>query len=219
MEGGGGNRTWCCNYCGKRVVGSYTKVKGHLLKLPKHGVEGCLVISDEVFEATKKEHVQAESRKAQQELNARKKAEYVFLPQGYDLAHHKKRKGMAPMGDITDAFNVQQRDIADKEAARMFFACGLPFNFARSPYFRKYSLTLANSKLAGYTPSSYDRLRTTMLAQEKEHIIRLLQPFRDTWRKKGVSVCSDGWSDGQRRPLINIMAASAGGAMFIKAID
>lgn len=32
-------------------------------------------------------------------------------------------------------------------------------------------------------------------------------------------MCSDGWSDGQRKPLINIMAASVGGAMFIKAID
>ncbi|KAH7849035.1 hypothetical protein Vadar_012041 [Vaccinium darrowii] len=106
VEGGGGNRTWCCNYCGKRVVGSYTKVKGHLLKLPKHGVEGCLVISDEVFEAIKKEHVQAESRKAQQELNARKKAEYVSLPQGSDLAHHKKRKG-------GDQFDIEGREVIE----------------------------------------------------------------------------------------------------------
>ncbi|KAH7847845.1 hypothetical protein Vadar_030829 [Vaccinium darrowii] len=135
------------------------------------------------------------------------------------LPNKKKGKGMAPSSALPDAFNIAQRDVADKEAARMFYACGLPFNFARSPYFRKYSLTLANSKLAGYTPPSYNRLRNTLLSQEKTHINRLLQPFKDTWRKKGLSLCSDGWSNIQRRPLINIMAASQSGAMFVKAID
>ena len=69
---------------------------------------------------------------------------------------------------------------------------------------------LENCRLAGYVPPSFDRLRTTLLAQEKEHINRLLQPIKDTWKKKGVSVVSDGWSDRQRRPLINV---------FLKAID
>ena len=34
-----------------------------------------------------------------------------------------------------------------------------------------------------------------------------------------MSICSDGWSDAQRRPLINIMAVSEGGPMFLKAIN
>ncbi|KAF7150894.1 hypothetical protein RHSIM_Rhsim02G0187800 [Rhododendron simsii] len=72
---GGGNRTWICNYCNKRVVGSYTKVKGHLLRLPHHSVEGCLSISDQVLEAIRKEHEAVEAKKAQLALNARKKAE------------------------------------------------------------------------------------------------------------------------------------------------
>ncbi|GFY85676.1 hypothetical protein Acr_04g0004140 [Actinidia rufa] len=157
-DGGGGNRTWNCNYCNKKVFGSYTKVKGHLMRLAHHNVEG-------------KEwpQVTVEAKKAQQALNARRKADYVSIP--------------------------EERDVADKEATRMFYASGLPFNFARSPYFRKYSLTLANSRLAGYVPPSFDRLRTTLLAQEKVHINR------------------------QRRPLINVMAASSGRAMFVKAID
>ncbi|XP_058189375.1 uncharacterized protein LOC131306961 [Rhododendron vialii] len=216
---GGGNRIWSCNYCSKVVTDSYTKVKGHLLKIPSSGVEDCKIILDAVFDAIKREHAQAETRKAQQELNAKNKAAYVSLPEGSDLAHRKKRKGMAPQGPLPDAFNATQRDVADKEAARMFFANGLPFNFARPPYFRQYSFTLANSRLVSYRPPTYDRLRTTLLSQQKEHVNKLLQPFKDTWRKKGVSVCSDGWSDRQRKQLINIMAASVGGAMFIKAID
>ncbi|GMP85368.1 hypothetical protein CsSME_00038555 [Camellia sinensis var. sinensis] len=126
---------------------------------------------------------------------------------------------MALPGALQKSFNVAQRDIADKDCARMFYASGLPFNLARSPYFRKYSQSLANSSLMGYTPPSYDRLRTTLLSQEKAHVSRLLQPIRDSWNKKGVSLLSDGWLDRQRRPLINVMASSAGGAMFVKAID
>ena len=34
-----------------------------------------------------------------------------------------------------------------------------------------------------------------------------------------MSICSEGWSDAQRRPLINIMAVSESGLMFFKAIN
>ena len=94
-DGGGGNRTWNCNYCNKKVVGSYTKVKGHLLRLAHHNVEGCMAISDDVLEAIKK-HEAAEAKKAQQALNARRKADYGSITDGSDLLQQKKRKGMAP---------------------------------------------------------------------------------------------------------------------------
>ena len=34
-----------------------------------------------------------------------------------------------------------------------------------------------------------------------------------------MSICSDGWSDAQRRPLINIKTFSKSGPMFLKAIN
>ena len=34
-----------------------------------------------------------------------------------------------------------------------------------------------------------------------------------------MSICSDGWSKAQRRPLINIIAVSKGGSKFFKAIN
>lgn len=87
------------------------------------------------------------------------------------------------------------RDKADKEAARIFYASYLPFNLAKNPYFIQYSRTLANNNLAGYVPPTYNRLRATLLAQEKEHVLKKLQPIKDSWRRKGVSIVSDGWSD------------------------
>ncbi|XP_074287726.1 uncharacterized protein LOC141612878 [Silene latifolia] len=190
----GGNRKWSCNYCKKIVTGSYTKVKGHLLKLPNHNVEKCLAISNEVLTELLQEHNLAESRKNRENEEAKKRQAYVTLPSGSDLVQPKKRKGT-----VTECFNMAERDDADKECARMIYACSLPFSLVVNPHFK--------------------RLRTTLLAQEKAHIDGLLQPFRDSWKKKGLSLCSDGWTDRQHHPLINMMAASGGGAMFLKAYD
>ena len=45
-----------------------------------------------------------------------------------------------------------------------------------------------------------------------------MKPIKDCWLENCVSIVSDGWSDPQRRPLINIMAVLDGGLVFIKAI-
>ena len=48
---------------------------------------------------------------------------------------------------------------------------------------------------------------------------KLLDPTRKSWNEKGLIVVTDGWTDSQRKPLINFMAASECGAMFLKAIN
>ncbi|GJV42729.1 hypothetical protein Tco_1421169 [Tanacetum coccineum] len=77
----------------------------------------------------------------------------------------------------------------------------------------------ANQNLGGYVPPGYNKLRTTLLQQEKANVERLLKPIKETWREKGVTIVTDGWSDPHRRPIINFMATSENGPMFIKAIN
>ncbi|KAK9923935.1 hypothetical protein M0R45_032331 [Rubus argutus] len=67
--------------------------------------------------------------------------------------------------------------------------------------------------------TGYNALRTTLLAKERKNIEFHLQPIKATWKDKGVSVCSDGWSDAQRRPIINVMAACESGPMMLKAVN
>ncbi|KAG6504903.1 hypothetical protein ZIOFF_037251 [Zingiber officinale] len=47
----------------------------------------------------------------------------------------------------------------------------------------------------------------------------MLKPTKAAWKQKGVSICSDGRSDIQRRPLINIMVVCESGPIFLKAIN
>ena len=62
-------------------------------------------------------------------------------------------------------------------------------------------------------------MRTTLLQKERAHVERLLKPIKDFWLENCVSIVFDGWSDPQRRPLINIIAVSDSDPVFIKAID
>lgn len=91
--------------------------------------------------------------------------------------------------------------------ARMFHTADVPFTVARHPWFRKAFTFAANKSnhLSGYVPPSYNKTRTTLLVRERTHVERMLQPIKATWRSKGVTIVSDGWSDPQRRPLLNFM--------------
>ncbi|PHT89161.1 hypothetical protein T459_04274 [Capsicum annuum] len=164
------------------------------------------------------ENEKAEKKKSTVQLDARRRADYVSLPEGSDLSQPKKRKGSTGRA-LEKLFSIANRNIADKLAARMFYTSGLSFNLSTSPYFKMYSEFLAANPIPNYVPPTYNRLRTTLLAQGKANINKKLQPIRDTWKRKGLSICSDGWSDIKRRPLINIMGASSGGPTFLKSIN
>ncbi|KAJ7961380.1 DUF659 domain-containing protein [Quillaja saponaria] len=47
----------------------------------------------------------------------------------------------------------------------------------------------------------------------------MLELIKKTWKENGGSIVSDGWTDAQHMSLINFMATSKGGLIFLKAID
>ena len=71
----------------------------------------------------------------------------------------------------------------------------------------------------GYKPPGYEKLRTTILHDERKHVEAQLQPIKDFWVQSGVSIISDGWKDCRNRPLINVIAVCPKGTIFLKAID
>ena len=126
----------------------------------------------------------------------------------------KMRKGS--IGSIEKTFNMGACEIVNSEIARMFSGGGgCLFTLLEI----LIMLVPSSSQLPGYVPPGYNALRTTLLQKEKINIENLLEPIKKTWNEKGVSICSNGWSDAQRRPLINIMAVSKSGSMFFKAIN
>ncbi|XP_021722603.1 uncharacterized protein LOC110690084 [Chenopodium quinoa] len=225
ISGGGGNYNWKCNFCGEVKNGSYTRVKAHLLGEQGKGIQTCNKVKIDDLAKLRSLHRESEDYKksllpkvppfSNEPISSHTSTEATSMRLG-SFDNVKKRKSK---NTISDAFNVKSRDHLDSEIARMFYTGGLPFNLARNPYYVSSYTMAANSNLSGYKPPEYNKLRTTLLCKETENVDRLLQPMKATWKTKGVSIVSDGWSDPQRRPLINIMIASETGPMFMKAID
>nr|XP_034580677.1 uncharacterized protein LOC117843997 [Setaria viridis] len=100
--------------------------------------------------------------------------------------------------------------------ARIFYTGGIPFNLARNPNYRASYNFVANHGMGGYVPPGTNKLRTTLLQQEKANVERHLEPIKSTWPTKGVPIAADGWTDTQKRSLLNFIAVTESGPMFLK---
>jgi len=97
---------------------------------------------------------------------------------------------------LESSFNIQARDTLNFEIAMMFYSSGLPFNLAKSHYYRNaFSYAANTSNLSGCVPPTYKKFRCPLLSKERIHVENLLQPIRNSWKHTGVTIVSDGWSD------------------------
>ncbi|XP_075675128.1 uncharacterized protein LOC142644387 [Castanea sativa] len=226
----GGNTYFKCNYCGVVYMGSYSRVKAHLLKIPNKGIKPC----PKVTPSHRLEMQQMYDKVENNKLERERRSQIPLpppppgrgpIPISQFRRHERsdstnpidgKRRKVAVNNTLEKAYQNNARHELDSTIARMFYTVGLPFNFARNPYYHNSYAYAATRSIPGYVPPGYNALRTTLLQKERAHVEGLLKPIKDFWLENGVSIVFDGWSDPQRRPLINIMAVSDGGPVFIK---
>ncbi|XP_062217774.1 uncharacterized protein LOC133917997 [Phragmites australis] len=209
-----------CNFCHKIIPGSYTRVRAHLLKIAGQGVGICRKVIVPIFEQLRREVAVADAA-----ISASQPRSVPLLmqtlgaglpPSGATSTQSKRRKKQI---GIEESFHNELHQMADALIVRMFYTSGLPFNLARNPNYLAAFTFLANNDLGGYVPSGHNKLMKTLLQLEKDNVERLLEPIKTTWPTKGVTIAFDGWSDAQRRSLINFIAIAGSGLMFLRAIN
>ncbi|KAL3828629.1 hypothetical protein ACJIZ3_017431 [Penstemon smallii] len=228
---GGGNQNFECSFCNGSYKGSYSRVKAHLLRMVGYGIKGCPKVTvgqiNEMINLEDEALRRIESGRAKMipfphsstspsysvPIDALSRSSFK-----QDTCEPRKRK-MVGDNVVEKASNLEVKEQLDGEIARMFYAGGIPFNFARNPHFLRAFTFAAKANISGYVPPSYDDLRTKLLTNERTIIDGLLNHTRSTWRTKGASIVSNGWSDPQKRPLINFMAINMGGPVFISAVN
>ncbi|XP_023755302.1 uncharacterized protein LOC111903777 [Lactuca sativa] len=210
LAGAGGCWKFKCNLCSETRQRSYSRVRAHLLGIKGTGISIC----KKATMADKLNMNQLEDAYEKNKIESH--AKEVQLPCEVGVGF-KKRKGTPT--PIERAFGVEIRDQLDQEIARIFYTGGLPFNIARNPHYDRAFQFAATNNIDGYVPHGYNKLRTTLLQKEKDNVHKLLEPLRSTWKEKGVTNVSDGWSDPPRKPLINFMATSGNGPLFLKAVN
>ena len=102
----------------------------------------------------------------------------------------------------------------DSKVFRFLYACGIPFNVLRSPYWHEMVEAIRTAP-AGYKSPEYDKARTVGLDKEKSKIQTTLGQFTDAWNDYGVSIVSNGWTNVKGKPLTNVLGVSATGAVFL----
>lgn len=98
------------------------------------------------------------------------------------------------------------------------FSYGIPFNVDQSPYWQ-YLVRVINTTLQGLKSPKYDILRRILLKKESQFLDDILKPIHSSWGSTRVSIISSGWTNTRHGPLINVIALSPKGLMFIKAKD
>ncbi|KAF3772552.1 hypothetical protein EJ110_NYTH57593 [Nymphaea thermarum] len=153
--GGGGNVMFACNFCEMKFTGSYTRCKADLLHIGGIGIRPCPKLTNEDIKILKKEQDAAEKKSSSKSSVSVP----LFASEQQEDASKKRKSTLS----LTHAFNNMRRAEMDRRIGRFFYASSLPFNVARSPYWKDVVTGLANCNLSGYVPPSSEKLRTHAL--------------------------------------------------------
>jgi hypothetical protein len=110
-----------------------------------------------------------------------------------------------------------EKQQVDDAIVEFFYACAIPFNVARNPYF-KNALKKAVVFGKGYAPPGSEALRTTLLKKTKDRVTERLANVKQSWKYTGCTIMSDGWSDLCHQPLINVLVHCPQGAFFLRQL-
>jgi hypothetical protein len=106
---------------------------------------------------------------------------------------------------------------ANAALADLIFLEGLPMRLVQSKYLQRF-IDVA-SKVSGYKLPAYNTLRGKLLDEAVARTERQVQPWHDRACSTGCTVCSDGWSDANNRPLLNVLAVNPKGPCFLTAVN
>ena len=220
-----------CNHCHHVFVGGPFRIRAHLLGLKGLGVDKCRQI-DAVIKAEVQKMVSgcanvdmndessmecnAENCSTNVDANVESTSINEMPSSSFGNASSKKMKvDNAPLKML---WQKQLDKNVDEAIRRFFFVEDIPDVKVGSTYFRELIKAAA---LAGpsYEPPSPYQLRKRHLNEEVKYVENEIMQIREKWKTIGCTVVSDGWSDTKNRPIINVMATSAYGTVFLKSVD
>eukprot|EP01018_Ginkgo_biloba_P027576 Gb_23152 [translate_table: standard] len=123
-----------------------------------------------------------------------------------------------PTGTVQSLFEIENKGEVDLAIARFFYANGISFNVARSPYYGEMVKVIMGAP-SGYKPLGFEKFRTTLVDKEKSRVEEEVAPLKHAWSIDGCLIVMDGWIHICNRPLLNIIVSSTSGPCFFRAID
>jgi len=224
----GGTTKFHCPHCNNDYTGSYARARKHLCgKRPwdgdkQIGIKTCPAVSaaDRAKCIREEEEAQCKSKKSRGffEPSSQSQAQRTPSASSQGSGYGGTRSSGLRRRTISDFLDEGCRNDVDSKVYRFLYACGIPFNVFRSPYWHEMVSTI-NDAPKGYKSPGYDKARTVGLDHEKAKISHSLNRMTSSWTDHGVSIISDGWTNVKGKPLISVLAVSISGAIFLTAHD
>ena len=107
---------------------------------------------------------------------------------------------------------------ARKAMVTWWYDANIPFNSANSYYYQPM-LDAVTSMGPGFKGPSYHDLRGSLLKDVVHDIHEYILSIKADWRLYGCSIMVDGWSNRRNAPIVNFLAYSPRGTVFLKSID
>ena len=121
--------------------------------------------------------------------------------------------------DMSEVLQIAKRKELDMLWSSFFYEANVAFNVAKHPAFIKAVSTTAAAGF-NYSPPSYDAMRTTHIKEKKKLIkAKIDERTKTSTELYGATICSDGWDNVNRRPLMNVMLVCPAGDVFLGSVD
>ena len=106
-----------------------------------------------------------------------------------------------------EAYQISVCKELDAKWASFFYEANVPFNVVRHPAFIAAVDATSKAKCA-YKPPTYNAMRTKHIGPKKRDLkLQLELKTKQCISLYGATICSDGWDNVVRWPLMNVMLA------------
>jgi hypothetical protein len=93
------------------------------------------------------------------------------------------------------------------------------FNVVRHPLFVATVRATSQARF-DYDPPSYHAMRTTLIEPRRKQVEEeVKKATKQSIEIYGATICTDGWDNVIRRPLMNVMLSCPTGDIFLGSID
>ena len=107
---------------------------------------------------------------------------------------------------------------ARKVIATWWFDANISFNGAKSFYYQPM-IDAITSMRPGFKGPSYHDLRGSLLKDLVHDVHEYILGIKADWKLYGCSIMANEWSNRRNIPIVNFLAYSPRGTVFLKSVD
>ena len=130
----------------------------------------------------------------------------------------RKKMKLDASSSLPMAWNMQLRKNAEEALARFFYAEDIPHGKVESSFFHDMLKAVGQVGPSFKPPFPY-QLQNKYLNTEIKVVERDLSHMKEYCKTYGCTIVSDGWTDTRNSTIINVMASSMYGSVFLKSVD